>query len=108
MADLAGYDVDDDDDIYAPAAGRYGLDPRLEKFAKLVAEYALRYERLDMYTKSKNVNISEKHVQETDISIHEQSQNILDVAERAYFAGKKDGIDETIALIRSKNDKNNT
>lgn len=37
MADLAGYDVDDDDDVYAPAQGRYGLDPRLQKFAKLVA-----------------------------------------------------------------------
>jgi hypothetical protein len=30
-------------------------------------------------------------------------KNELDIAERAYFAGKKDGIDETIALIRSKN-----
>lgn len=37
MADLAGYDVDDDDDVYAPAQGRYGLDPRLQKFAELVA-----------------------------------------------------------------------
>ena len=37
MADLVGYDVDDDDDVYAPASGRYGLDPRLEKFAQLVA-----------------------------------------------------------------------
>ena len=39
MADLAGYDVDDDDDVYAPAQGRYGLDPRLEKFAQLVAQF---------------------------------------------------------------------
>lgn len=38
MADLAGYDVDEDD-VYAPAAGRYGLDPRLEHFAQLVAEF---------------------------------------------------------------------
>jgi hypothetical protein len=30
-------------------------------------------------------------------------ENELDIAERSYFAGKKDGIDETIALIRSKN-----
>jgi hypothetical protein len=30
-------------------------------------------------------------------------ENELDIADRAYFAGKKDGIDETIALIRSKN-----
>lgn len=37
MADLAGYDVDDDDDVYAPASGRYGLDLRLKKFAELVA-----------------------------------------------------------------------
>lgn len=44
MADLVGYDVDDDDDVYAPASGRYGLDPRLEHFAQLVAGYTLRYE----------------------------------------------------------------
>jgi hypothetical protein len=44
MADLVGYDVDDDDDVHAPASGRYGLDPRLEHFAQLVAGYALRYE----------------------------------------------------------------
>jgi hypothetical protein len=29
-------------------------------------------------------------------------KNPLDIVERAYFAGKKDGIDETIELIRSK------
>jgi hypothetical protein len=29
--------------------------------------------------------------------------NELDAIERGYFAGKKDGIDETIALIRRKN-----
>jgi hypothetical protein len=33
----------------------------------------------------------------------EQSKNPLDIVDRAYFAGKKDGIDETIALIRSMN-----
>ena len=43
MADFVGYDVDEDE-VYAPASGRYGLDPRLEHFAKLVAGYALRYE----------------------------------------------------------------
>ena len=32
----------------------------------------------------------------------EQSKNPLDIADRAYFAGKKDGIDETMALIKSK------
>lgn len=45
MADLAGYDVDDDDDVYAPAAGRYGLDPRLEHFAQLVADLVRQKER---------------------------------------------------------------
>ena len=43
MADLAGYDVDEDD-VHAPAAGRYGLDPKLIHFAELVAAYVLRYE----------------------------------------------------------------
>lgn len=45
MADLAGYDVDDDDDVYAPAQGRYGLDPRLEHFAQLVSELVRQDER---------------------------------------------------------------
>jgi len=45
MADLAGYDVDDDDDVYAPAQGRYGLDPRLEHFAQLVSELVRQEER---------------------------------------------------------------
>ena len=36
-ADMVGYDVDDDDDVHAPAAGRYGLDPRLVQFAELVS-----------------------------------------------------------------------
>lgn len=45
MADLAGYDVDDDDDVYAPASGRYGLDPRLEHFAQLVADLVRQNER---------------------------------------------------------------
>ena len=72
MADLAGYDVDDDDDVYAPAEGRYGLDPRLEHFAQLVSAYALRYECRDVSTKSQNVNMTEKLVQETDKSIHKE------------------------------------
>ena len=38
MADLAGFDVDEDD-VYAPAQGRYGLDPRLEHFAQLVTAF---------------------------------------------------------------------
>jgi hypothetical protein len=33
----------------------------------------------------------------------QEIDNPLDIADRAYFAGKKDGIDETIAMIRSKN-----
>jgi len=71
MADLVGYDVDDDDDVHAPASGRYGLDPRLEHFAQLVAGYALRYEQPNVSTKSQNVDTSEECVQETDKSIHE-------------------------------------
>jgi hypothetical protein len=45
MADLVGYDVDDDDDVHAPAAGRYGLDPRLEHFAQLVSKLVRQDER---------------------------------------------------------------
>lgn len=30
-------------------------------------------------------------------------ENELDAIDRAYFAGKREGIDETVALIRSKN-----
>lgn len=40
MADLAGFDVDEDD-VHAPAAGRYGLDPKLVHFAQLVADSML-------------------------------------------------------------------
>jgi hypothetical protein len=39
-ATTVGYDVDDDDNVYAPAAGRFGLDPRLYQFAQLVANSA--------------------------------------------------------------------
>lgn len=49
FADLAGFDVDDDDDVYAPAAGRYGLDPRLFHFAKLVANRALMRHKAKYY-----------------------------------------------------------
>jgi hypothetical protein len=35
-ADMVGYDVDEDE-VHAPAAGRYGIDPRLVQFAQLVA-----------------------------------------------------------------------
>ena len=71
MADMVGYDVDDDDDVYAPAEGRYGLDPRLEHFAQLVAGYALRYERPNVSTKSQNVDTSAECVHEIDKSIHD-------------------------------------
>jgi hypothetical protein len=71
MADMVGYDVDDDDDVYAPAEGRYGLDPRLEHFAQLVAGYALRYECRDMSTKSQNSDTSAERVHETDKYVHE-------------------------------------
>jgi hypothetical protein len=65
MAYLAGYDVDEDE-VYAPASGRYGLDPRLEHFAKLVAGYALRYECRDVSTKEQNSDTSEECVPQTD------------------------------------------
>ena len=32
-----------------------------------------------------------------------QHEHPLDIYERAYFAGKQDGIDETIALLKVKN-----
>jgi hypothetical protein len=71
MADLVGYDVDDDDDVHAPASGRYGLDPRLEHFAQLVAEHTLQYKCRNVSTKSQNVDTSAERVQEIDKSIHE-------------------------------------
>jgi hypothetical protein len=82
MADLVGYDVDDDDDVHAPASGRYGLDPRLEHFAELVAGYALRYERPDMSKKTQNVDTSEECVHENDKSIH-QPWDTTDMAHRS-------------------------
>ena len=83
MADLVGYDVDDDDDVYAPAEGRYGLDPRLEHFAQLVAGYALRYECRDVSTKSQNSDTSAECVHEIDKSIHEP----WDTTDMAYRSG---------------------
>jgi hypothetical protein len=82
MADLVGYDVDDDDDVYAPAEGRYGLDPRLEHFAQLVAGYALRYECRDVSTKSQNSDTSAERVHETDTFIHE-TWDTSDMAHRS-------------------------
>jgi hypothetical protein len=90
MADLVGYDVDDDDDVYAPAAGRYGLDPRLEHFAQLVAKYALKYERIDMYTKSQNVDTSEERVHQTDTSTHE-IERLKDLNQRLVAVAKELG-----------------
>lgn len=77
MADLAGFDVDEDE-VYAPASGRYGLDPRLENFAKLVAGYALRYECSDVSTKLQNSDTSEERVHENDISIHQPWVSLTD------------------------------
>jgi hypothetical protein len=48
LADLAGYDVDEDD-VHAPAAGRYGLDPKLIHFAQLVAAAALSNKKARWY-----------------------------------------------------------
>ena len=39
-AEMVGYVIDDDDNVHAPAAGRFGLDPRLFQFAQLVANSA--------------------------------------------------------------------
>jgi hypothetical protein len=49
LADLAGYDVDDDDDVHAPAAGRFGLDPKLIHFAQLLTETVLSRQKAKYY-----------------------------------------------------------
>jgi hypothetical protein len=36
LAQQVGFEVDQDD-VYAPAAGRFGLDPRIEALVKLIA-----------------------------------------------------------------------
>jgi hypothetical protein len=74
MADLAGYDVDDDDDVYAPAEGRYGLDPRLEHFAQLVSELVRQDEReqwdtSDMAHRSGGLSVEQAEKQEPDFWI---------------------------------------
>jgi hypothetical protein len=48
MADLAGYDVDEDD-VHAPASGRFGIDPRLVHFAQLVADSMLIRQKAKYY-----------------------------------------------------------
>ena len=107
MADLAGYDVDDDDDVYAPAEGRYGLDPRLEHFARLVAKYVLRYECRDVSTKPQNVDTSEKCVQETDKSIHEPWVSLTDEEIENFDLPDKPTVKQFVrfveAALRSKN-----
>jgi hypothetical protein len=90
MADRVGYDVDDDDDVHAPASGRYGLDPRLEHFAQLVSGYTLRYECPDMSKKTQNVDTSEKCVHETDKLIHEIEQ-LKDLNQRLVTVAKELG-----------------
>lgn len=89
MADLAGYDVDEDE-VHAPASGRYGLDPRLEHFAQLVAGYALRYECPDMSKKTQNVDTSEKCVHESDKAIHKPWVSLTD-EEIDYIWGISEG-----------------
>jgi hypothetical protein len=59
-------------------------------------------------TKQQNVDTSEECVHEVDMAYRpggltiEQSEHPLDIYERAYFAGKKDGIDETEAIAKLK------
>ena len=48
-AEMVGYVIDDDDDVHAPAAGRYGLDPRLFQFAQLVANAASMRQKARYY-----------------------------------------------------------
>jgi hypothetical protein len=63
-------------------------------------------------TKEQNVDTSEEYAPQTDMSYRpggltvEQSEHPLDIYERAYFAGKKDGIDETEAIAKLK-ERNN-
>ncbi len=48
MADLAGFDVDEDE-VYAPASGRYGLDPKLIHFAQMLTETVLSRQKAKYY-----------------------------------------------------------
>jgi hypothetical protein len=65
----------------------------------------------DVSTKEQNVDTLEEYVPQADMSYRpggltvEQSEHPLDIYERAYFAGKKDGIDETetIAKLKERN-----
>ena len=106
MADLVGYDVDDDDDVHAPAAGRYGLDPRLEHFAQLVAGYALRYERPNVSTKLQNSDTSAERVQEIDKSIHDVVQKAIAIEREAcakhYLEIMRNAVDKAISREREE------
>jgi hypothetical protein len=48
LADLAGYDVDEDE-VHAPASGRFGLDPKLIHFAQLLTETVLSRQKAKYY-----------------------------------------------------------
>jgi hypothetical protein len=117
MADLVGYDVDDDDDVHAPASGRYGLDPRLEHFAQLVAEHTLQYKCRNVSTKSQNVYTSAERVHEIDKSIHQHGfdrtashmageyvdtaeQEFWDTSDLAHRAGGLTVEQEPVAWVR--------
>jgi hypothetical protein len=48
LADLAGFDVDEDE-VHAPAAGRYGIDPKLIHFAQMLTETVLSRQKAKYY-----------------------------------------------------------
>jgi len=48
LADLAGFDVDEDE-VHSPAAGRFGLDPKLIHFAQLLTETVLSRQKAKYY-----------------------------------------------------------
>jgi hypothetical protein len=87
---LINHDVDDDDDVYAPAAGRYGLDPRLEHFAQLVAEHTLQYKCRNVSTKLQNSDTSAERVHEIEKSIHE-IERLKDLNQRLVATAKELG-----------------
>jgi hypothetical protein len=71
LADLAGYDVDEDN-VHAPAAGRYGLDPKLIHFAQLVAATALSNKKARWYQEGFLAGQREERLKQTSI-IEEQN-----------------------------------
>jgi hypothetical protein len=71
LADLAGYDVDEDE-IHAPAAGRYGLDPKLIHFAQLVAAAALSNKKARWYQEGFLAGQREERLKQINI----EAQNV--------------------------------